>query len=109
MNKVPLPKEFGSRREWEARVWRTIIEGIARASSAKEVELLLGSLITAHEKKQMVKRVAAMSFLAQKKSYREIGRILWLSPQTVSAIRKSMLDGEDYKSRYARTKKEKRR
>jgi hypothetical protein len=31
------------------------------------------------------------------KSYREIGDSLWLSPQTISGIRK-ILDGEKYKS-----------
>ena len=107
MKPVPSVDKFKSRREWGVFVWKDLIAELASAGSAKEVEHLLAALLTAHEKKQMVKRMAAASLLGQGKSYREIGEALWLSPTTISAVRKSLLENDGYVSRHTRKKKKK--
>ena len=105
MKSVPSVYKFGSRKEWEVHVWKKLVEGLAKATSSQGIERSLEMLVTAHERKQIIKRAAAVSLLRQGKTYREIGEMLWLSPTTISAIRKSMRVGEGYVSRYTRRKK----
>lgn len=102
MKSIPSVQKFNSRKEWEAYVWGRIIEGLAGATSSGEIDKSLNLLITAYEKKHMVKRAAAISFLKQGKSYREIEKTLWLAPSTISAIKKSMRGGEGYITHHAR-------
>ncbi|MFH1162338.1 MAG: Trp family transcriptional regulator [Candidatus Jorgensenbacteria bacterium] len=89
-----------SRKEREAQAWKQFIEDLARTSLVKNIEQSLVALTTAHERAQIVKRVAALELLQQGKSYNEIGRILWLSPTTISALRKSARGGAGYVSSY---------
>src|SRR3989344_7694196 len=105
MKTIPSVNKFKSRREWEANVWSKLIGGFTRISSPQEMEKSLNLLLTSHEKTQMIKRASAVSLLKQGKSYREIGQILWLSPNTINAIRKSIRTQEGYVSRYMRNKK----
>lgn len=105
MKSVPSLDKFKSRKEWEAYIWKKLVSGWSKANSAQEIEKSLNMLITAHEKKQIIKRASAISLLKQGKSYREIGKMLWLSPTTISAIRKSMRAQTGYISCYTRSKK----
>ena len=105
---IPPPSEFKSRREWEARAWQMLVRNLAASSSAKNVEQILAALLTANERKQMIRRAAAGLLLLQDKSYREVGRELWLSPTVVSAIRQSLSEGH-YESSYARKRKMKKK
>ena len=105
MKSISELQKFKSRKEWEEYVWRKLVEGISQAVSVKDVEQSLTLLLTAHEKKQIIKRAVAISLLKQGKSYSAIGKILWLSPQTISAIRKSMRGHNGYESRYMHNKK----
>jgi len=111
--KLNLPissvNKFKSRKEWERYIWSVLIKEITRANSIKEIEKIFDMLLTAHEKKQMIKRASAISFLKQGKSYRQIGEILWLSSNTINAIRKSLRTQEGYVSRYMRNKKPERK
>lgn len=101
-----MPNEFKSREAREAYVLKILTEELARISSAKEIERFLSALLTAREKKQMVGRVMAASLLRQGRSYREIGEATWLSPTTISAVRKSLLAKEGYISRHTRKEKQ---
>src|SRR3989344_4019267 len=105
MKSILAINKFNSRREWEKYIWSILIKEIIKADSIKEIEKVLDLLLTAHEKKQMIKRASAISLLKQGKSYSEIGEVLWLSPTTISAIRKSLRTKEGYVTRYMRNKK----
>ncbi len=102
---IPSINKFKSRKEWENYIWAVLIRAVAKTDSMKEIEKMLDMLLTAHEKKQMIKRASAISLLKQGKSYSEIGEVLWLSPTTISAIRKSLRTKEGYVTRYTRNKK----
>ncbi len=105
--RILSPDRFGSREEWEISVWKKLIEELAEASSAKEIEKLLAPLLTAYEKKQIVKRTAAIFFTQRGMGFREIERTLWLSPTTINAIKKSIRETGQYTSHYSRKKKKK--
>ena len=105
MKSVPSLNKFKSRGEWEAYIWKKIVSELPKANSVQEIEKLLDMLLTAYEKKQIIKRASAISLLKQGKSYNEIGKLLWLSPQTISAIRKSLRTQAGYISRYMMNKK----
>ena len=108
MEPIPSLEKFKSRKEWEKYVWNKLIGELAKAVSVDEVGRSLDKLLTAHEKKQMIKRAAAASFLEEGKSYRDIGKLLWLSSSTISAIKKSLKTQKEYISRYMRNKKHKK-
>ncbi len=99
--------EFSSRKEWEEFVWQKLIEEIAKIQSKEKVRVFLESLISEAEKNFIIKRLIAMSLIKKGKKYREIGEILWISPNTISAIKKSIKSNALYTSRYKRTKKPK--
>lgn len=105
MKSIPSDIRFKSKKEWEAHIWTKLASRFSEAGSASKIERSLDMLLTAYEKRQIINRAAAISLLKQGMSYREIGRILWLSPTTISAIRKSVLSQTEYISRRARNKK----
>ena len=105
MKSIPSVNKFKSREEWGAHIWKKIVNGLSEVHSAQKIEKLLNMLLTMYEKKQIIKRASTISFLKQGKSYNEIGELLWLSPQTISAIRKSLRAQTGYISNYTRNKK----
>jgi uncharacterized protein YerC len=105
MKSIPSVNKFKSREAWEVYIWKRIVKGLSEAGSAQEIEKSLNMLLTVYEKKQIIKRASAVSLLKQGKSYSKIGELLWLSPQTISAIRKSLRAQSGYISNYTRNKK----
>ena len=95
---LPAVSGYSSRKEWEAAAWRKILK-------SKE---LLDLLITSHERQDLVRRVAAMESLSHGKSYKEIGDELWLSPQTISGIKKALKE-KGYRSYLERSKTERKK
>ncbi len=95
---LPPIANYSSREQWENACWRKILE-------SKE---LLSLLITSHERRDLVRRVAAMNMLVSGKSYREIGNELWVSPQTISVIKKAMNEN-GYRSYLERSHKERKK
>jgi len=95
---IPSINNYHSREEWEAACWQKILE-------SKE---LLSLLITSHERRDLVMRAAAMDGLISGKSYRKIGKELWISPQTISAIKKA-IDEKAYRSYLERSHKERKK
>lgn len=91
-------------------VWSKFLGNIEKADSKKEIAELLDKLLSSNEKILISKRLAAVALIKGGKSYREIGKILWISPGTVSAIKKSIYLPASYKSSryyYGRNKSEK--
>jgi len=95
---MPLRRDHPSSKEWEAACWQKILE-------SKELPQLL---ITAHERHDLVMRAAALDMLIAGKSYRQIGEELYLSPQTISGIKKAVSE-KSYRSYLERSKKERKR
>jgi len=109
MKSISPVRKFKSRKEWENYAWKMITSGLANSVSSENIEQSLAILVTAYEKEQMIKRAAAVSFLKQGKSYREIGDLLWLSHPTISSIKKSITAKEGYVSYYERSRANKKR
>jgi len=95
---IPPINNYSSRQEWETACWNKI-------SKSKK---LLSLFVTSYEKHNLVMRVAIMNRLALGKSYREIGKELWISSQTVSGIKKAV-DEKSYRSYLARNERKKER
>ena len=94
---IPAISDYPSRAAWEAASLKKVLD-------SRE---LLRLLVTLHERRVIVLRAAASERLAAGASYRQIGEELWLSPQTISGIKKSFA-GEGYRS-YADLSKGKRK
>jgi len=88
---LPSPKGYASRDEWESVCWRRIIHS----------RRLLSLLTTKEEQHNIVMRVACLEALERGESYKMIGEKLWLSPQTISAIKRTQ-NGKHYQSHAVR-------
>jgi Trp operon repressor len=95
---------FRSRKEWEEHIWEILTQELAQADAAEKIGQILKLLITESEKKLIINRAVAISMIQQGKSYREIGRLLWLSPTTISALNKSIRQEGRYITSYSRRK-----
>lgn len=95
---MPLPSNYFSRKEWEAALWRKILES----------KNLIDLLTTSYERHNLIMRTAVMDGIASGKSYRKIGEELWISPQTVSVIKKAIKE-KTYKSYAERSIKERKK
>ena len=79
---LPSLDAFQSRKEWEAACLNKVLE----------TKGVLEILLTPKERHNLVIRAAAVESLASGKSYRQIGRELWVSPQTLSGLRKAVAE-----------------
>ena len=95
---MPNLGNYTSRKEWEAVYWDKIIKS----------EELLQLLTTSYERHKLVMRAAVIDGLSLGKSYRKIGEELWISPQTVSGIKKAASE-KIYRSYKERSKKERKK
>jgi len=78
------------RTDWQDFIWKLFLEKISGNASKKETAEMLGSVISNYEKQMIVRRIAALALINEGKSYKEIGRILWLSPRTISTLKKNL-------------------
>lgn len=99
--------KFKSRKEWEGFVWEKFLENIKKDSSEKATKFL-NRLLTNNEKKIIIKRLLTLSLINKGKSYRKIGEILWISPSTISSLKKSVLSGLCYDGRKKPSNKNKK-
>lgn len=90
--------KFKSRKEWEDFIWLNFLENAEKAKSNKKLKIFLDSLLSANEKKLIIKRLAVLAMIKSGKSYKEVGEILWVSPSTISALKKSILNQFGYRS-----------
>ncbi len=89
---------FSSRKDWESYLWLMFLGMVGKSKSPKAVKNLLESLLSSAEKRDVAKRLAAVALLREGKSYKEISRILWISPATISALKKSLMEQSGYRS-----------
>ncbi|MDP3052826.1 MAG: Trp family transcriptional regulator [bacterium] len=99
--------EFKSRKEWEDFLWSKFLENAERARSEKQLKNFLDNLLSANEKKLIIKRLTALAMIKAGKSYKEIEEILWISPSTISALKKSIEKQSGYQSNRYYAKKSK--
>jgi len=95
---LPPVENYPSRKEWEAACWLKILK-------SKE---LLDLIITSDGRHDLVMRAAAMSGILSGKTYSQISNDLWLSPQTISSIKRA-LGGGIYKNYKERSKGERKK
>jgi len=98
IKKLPLLKNYSSRKEWETACWRQISKS----------EQLLNLSTTSKERHDLVIRIATMSKLILGKSYRKISTELFISLQTVRSAKKAV-EGQNYKSYSERSKTERKK
>jgi len=95
---LPSVNVYSSRKEWEEACWQKLLR------STK----WLNSLATPYERRVFVMRVAVAHRLQIGKSYQAIGQELWLSPQTISTIKKGIRERR-YRSYAERGKTERKK
>jgi len=103
---------FESGKGWEKQIWHRFLKNVENSNRNNRTAEFLDSILTESEKKFISKRLAALSLIKSGKSYKEIGKILWVSPCTISAISKIVNDLENYQSNReyrAKRKNEKRK
>jgi DNA-binding CsgD family transcriptional regulator len=89
---------FKSRKEWESFIWSDFLKKITDGKFPKEARDVFNGLLTENEKRLIIKRLTALAMIKSGKSYKDIGEILWISPSTISALKKSVLKKSGYKS-----------
>ncbi|OIP75124.1 MAG: hypothetical protein AUK06_02400 [Parcubacteria group bacterium CG2_30_36_18] len=94
--------EFKSRKEWERYLWEAFLKSVEKSKSEKQLTSFLNNLLSETEKKNIVRRLTVISLLKQRKTYKEIGEILWISPGTISAIKKSIGNTAILKNYYSK-------
>lgn len=97
-DELPSVNSYSSRKKWEEICWKRI----------RKSEKLLELLATPYERRNLVLRAAVISRINAKRSYREIGKELWLSSQTISGIKKAM-ERNGYRSYRERSKTERKK
>ena len=95
---LPPASGYPSRKEWENACWQKILKS----------EDLLRLLVAPYERHNLVVRAAAIDGLISGKKYRQIAEELWLSPQTISSIKKAIKEN-GYRSYRERGKKERKK
>jgi uncharacterized protein YerC len=95
---LPPINRYSSRKEWEDACWHKILKS----------KNLLGLLVTFYERHNLIMRAAVMDRINSGKRYRQIAEELWLSPQTISSIRRALKENS-YRSCRERSKKERKK
>ena len=93
--------EFEARDTWRQAAWNLLMQELSGLKNPHEIKKLLALFVTPLEQKRIVHRMVALVRLQQGKSYREIGRETWVSPETISALKKSFQE-KQYRSRRSR-------
>ncbi len=85
--------------QWQKQLWEKLMNKITSVKSPKETKKILGNLISDYEKKVVLRRLAVTALVKSGKTYQEIGEILWMSPQTISTMKKNLFgNSNNYKS-----------
>ena len=95
---LPPVGRYTSRKKWEEGCWKKIV-------ASREI---LPLLITSYERRNLVLRAAAVDRINAGERHGRIAKELWLSPQTISNIKKA-ISGDSYKSYRERGKSERRK
>jgi len=95
---LPPINRYSSRKEWEDACWHKILKS----------KNLFGLLATSYERHNLVMRAAVMDRINSGKRYRQIAEESWLSPQTISSIKRALKENS-YRSYRERSKKERKK
>ena len=95
---LPPISHYPSRKEWENACWNEILKS----------KKIIKTLTTSYERHNLVMRVAVITGINLGKKYKQIAEELWLSPQTISGIKKTLKEN-GYKSYRERSKKERKK
>lgn len=106
--KIPKTSDFPPRSQWEIVTWDIVIAHLTALQKPKDMKLLFELFMTPHERSLFLRRIAAANRILEGQHYRAIGEELWLTPQTISAIKKA-LQNKHYKSYYERGKTERKK
>ena len=98
INKKPKQIMGKEADQWMENLWDDLLNKIVASNSKDKVRKILESLLSEDERKMILRRLGVITFAKMGKSYREISEALWLSPNTISTIRKNIIDGKIYKS-----------
>ena len=96
--KLPTLSQFSSRKEWENACWKVISRS----------ESLLNVVTTASERHNIILRALGIEYINSGKKYRQIAEELYLSPQTISSIKKALV-GHFYQTYRERGEVERKR
>ena len=75
--------------QWTEFLWDELLTKLSDLKSKKELKRALESLTSEHERKTILRRLAVNALVRSGKSYRKIGEVLWIAPQTISAVKKN--------------------
>ena len=95
---LPAVSQYASRAVWEKACWEQLLYSPAQ----------LTHILTPYERRNLILRAVAEHRLLQGVSYGDIGKELWLSPQTISVIKKGMRE-RGYRSYAERGKTERKK
>lgn len=93
-----MKKLIRTPRDLEKLIWDELLKEFNKTESLKEMERLFNILTSVQEREIISRRLAVISLIKKGDSYKEISRKLWVSPLTISTIKKSMFNNDGYKS-----------
>jgi uncharacterized protein YerC len=93
-----MKKIIRTSQDVEKLIWQKLLEEFSATKSPKEAEQLLNILMTAQERETIARRLGVISLIKKGFSYKRISEKLWVSPVTISTIKKSILGNSGYKS-----------
>jgi len=96
--RMPRRSHYATRAAWEDACWNTLLGS----------RLLLGSLVTPSERRNLILRATVMDSIHSGKRFKQIVEEFGLAPQTVSSIKKAV-GGGGYHSYRERGKTERKR
>lgn len=79
-----LNNESISKNEWIDYVWAKLLKDVKN----RNLRNILNFLLSRHEKKIIVNRLAALILIREGKTYQKIGEELWLSPTTIRSLKR---------------------
>ena len=80
----------------EEKAWQVFWQKFQKTSPA-EMEKILSGILSSEERLILMRRLAVVALLDKGESYLEISRILGISHQTISAVKKGFF-GSEYKT-----------
>jgi Trp operon repressor len=94
-------QNFNSRKEWEEYLWLEMIKNIKNTRDVKRVKNFLESILTESERQDIIKRFMTIMLIKNGMSYRNIGKILWVSPTTIRQAKINLENKyQKYRSRH---------
>ena len=77
------------RTEWHEFLWNNLLEKLTVTKTKQQTGKIINALFSNYEKSVITKRLAALALIRAGVGTREIMRTLWVSPATISALKKN--------------------